>query len=243
MLFLLFSDVHSNLEALETLVKKIKEIKPDKVICLGDIVGYGADPKICLEITKDISDEIVAGNHDWAAVKKFNIEYFNQYAKEAILWTRERLNHQDKLFLENLPLTNSIDNFEFVHSSLWYPERFDYIFEPVDTLNTFKMMKHNLCFIGHTHVPISFVLNEEKKIIFKCLDKEIPIQNDQKYIINVGSVGQPRDRDPRLSFCIYDSSKQIVKILRLEYNIKKAQEKILKENLPPILAIRLGGGV
>ncbi len=242
MLFFLFSDVHSNLEALEVLVKKIKEIKPDKVICLGDIVGYGANPKECLELVKEISDKIVAGNHDWGVVGKFNIEYFNPYAKEAILWTKEKLSLQDKLFLENLPLINSAQGFESTHSSLWFPQNFDYIFEPIDTLNTFKMMRKNICFIGHTHKPIAFILDKNKNMVFKNLGKEISIKEEFKYIINVGSIGQPRDRNPRISFCVYDDSKHIAKWLRLEYNIKKAQRKILKEKLPPILAIRLGGG-
>jgi len=242
MIYGIISDVHGNLEALLAVLEKIKSYdkKIEKMICLGDIVGYGADPGECIRITREISDVILAGNHDFAVCEQTDIAGFNDYAKEAVLWSREALNQDEIDFLKKLPLKHSEKNADFVHSSLHRPESWRYLSGTPDTYIDFQVMKKKVLFVGHTHVPVIF---ENVGVEVKRLNlSKLSLNTKKKYIINPGSVGQPRDRDPRASFSVYDEKNKSVETIRVEYEIEKAQKKILNAGLPEVLATRLSYG-
>jgi len=240
MKILIFSDIHSNLEALEVLEKEIKKRRPDKIICLGDIVGYGADPEECIKRVKNLRCEVIAGNHDWACCGGLSLEYFNPFAKEAILWTRDNIDKIEETYLRELPLIYKEKSSIFVHGSLFDPQQFYYLDNYQALIRDFSLMDRNILFVGHTHIPAVFLYKNDN--LFRVCREEIEINSKYKYIINVGSIGQPRDRDPRLCFCEFYEDKNIVKFIRLDYNIKKAKEKILSKGLPPLLGERLEFG-
>ncbi|MCM8786568.1 MAG: metallophosphatase family protein [Candidatus Omnitrophica bacterium] len=233
----IFSDVHSNLEAFSIVYDFYKSNQIDKYIFIGDIVGYGANPKECLYLLKNLNPVSIAGNHDWAAVGKLELDYFNEYAKIALLWTKEKISFDDCLYIKSFLLFYEEDNFVCVHGSLEEPQKFNYILGIMDSWRNFSLLKKDILFVGHSHRRESYVYCNGK--VMYMPDMELEIQKNTKYIINVGSVGQPRDRDNRSCVCIYDSDRRRVFFKRLEYNIKKAAEKILEEGLPQILATRL----
>jgi predicted phosphodiesterase len=242
MIYGIISDIHGNLESLLAIMEKIKSYgkRIDRIICLGDIVGYGADPAECIRITREVSDVIIAGNHDFAVCEQTSIENFNDYAKEAVLWSRDEVDKDGIDFLKELPFKHSERSADFVHSSLHRPESWRYLSGTPDTYIDFQIMEKKVLFVGHTHVPVIF---ENVGMEVKRLDLyELTLDPRKKYIINPGSVGQPRDRDPRASFAIYNSGKKFIKIIRVEYDIEKAQRKILSAGLPDILATRLSYG-
>ncbi len=238
----IIADIHGNLEALRAVLENIKSNKKkiEKIICLGDIVGYGADPGECIRIAEKISDVILAGNHDFAVCGQTSIEDFNSYAREAVLWSKDALNEQELNFLKGLPLKYREKNIDFVHSSLHRPLSWRYLSGTPDTYIDFQIMGKKALFVGHTHTPVIFEnFGTEVK---RLTSYELSLSPDKKYIINPGSVGQPRDGDPRASFAIFDLEKKFVKIIRVEYDIKEAQRKILAAGLPEVLADRLSYG-
>lgn len=236
----IFSDVHGNLEAFEVALDFYKKAHIDSLIYLGDIIGYGANPQECIELLRPTAASCIAGNHDWAAIGKFDSSWFNTYARTAILWTEGQLNVESRRFLDSLALLYREDDFICVHGSLDHPEEFRYVLDDHQALRNFSHQKHPLCFIGHSHRAESYYIIGGE--LFYSRDEEIKIDKNHKYIINVGSVGQPRDGDPRLCVCIYDSDVGVVRFIRLEYDVKKAANKILKKGLPNILASRLYEG-
>jgi len=242
MIYAVISDIHGNLEALLAVLECIKSYKKniDKIICLGDIVGYGADPDECIRITREASDVILAGNHDFAVCEQTSIENFNDYARTAVLWSRDALNDEEINFLKGLPLKYREKGTDFVHSSLHRPESWRYLSGTFDTQIDFQIMEQKVLFVGHTHVPVIFENAGTK--VKRLNSPELSLNPDKKYIINPGSVGQPRDRDPRASFAIFDLEKKIVEIIHVEYDIKEAQRKILDAGLPEVLATRLSYG-
>jgi len=231
------ADIHSNLEALLSTVNSFKKNNIDKVIFLGDIVGYGADPNECIRIIKEISDIIIAGNHDCACAGKDTIESFNPIAKEAAQWTRNVLTDQNRDFLLSLPLKEKTNDAVYVHATPYFPESWQYITTATASKLCFERFARQFCFIGHSHVPAIFILNNTGSISEKS--GKINISKRSKYIINCGSVGQPRDENTLASYGIYDSKKEVYQLNRVEYNIKKAQKKIIEAGLPPYLAKRL----
>ncbi len=242
MTYAIISDIHGNLEALLSVVRYIESYreKIDKVICLGDIVGYGADPAECIRITREVSDVILAGNHDFAVCEQTSIEDFNSYAKEAVMWSRSALNENEIIFLKSLPLKYEEKDIDFVHSSLHRPESWRYLIRASDTHIDFQLLGKKVLFVGHTHVPVIF--EDDGENVKASSPSELSLNSLNKYIVNPGSVGQPRDRDPRASFAFFDTEKAHIKIVRIDYDIKKAQRKILDAGLPEILATRLGYG-
>ena len=239
MLIGIISDIHGNREALDTVLAAVERLSCDKVVCLGDIVGYGAEPGYCVDRVREVSDWVVAGNHDYAALGKINIEYFNTHARQATLWTRDQLSDDHKKWLADLDLVQVEEDCTFVHGSLDSPELFDYVQTSYDAFLTMERMTTKPCFIGHSHVPITFLLNE---VITYTLDAEVDITEAQKAIVNVGSVGQPRDNNPLASFATYDTETQVSRIHRIEYDIEKSAASILEAGLPEFLAERLRVG-
>ena len=240
MRYAIFSDVHSNLEAFESAIKAMEGNKVDAYICGGDIVGYGADPSRCIQLTKELTQNVICGNHDWASVGKFDISYFNTYAKEAVYWTAEVLNEDEKAYLKNLKTVYEERDFIIAHGSLDEPEKFHYILDLYSARQTFSIMRKRVCFIGHSHSPVIFSKSGEN--VTYTGSERVELDRDTSYIVNVGSVGQPRDGDPRACYAIYDTDSNTVEIKKVSYEIEKAQNKILDAGLPPILAERLSRG-
>jgi predicted phosphodiesterase len=237
----IFSDIHSNLEALEAVIKAYKSEGIDIYLCLGDIVGYGANPVECIQIIRDTAQITIAGNHDWAVAGLFSLEYFNNWAKEAVLWTQKNVNLANRNFLSSLRLTNEFEDLILVHGSLDQPDEFNYVTGILEASQTFVLMNKPICFLGHTHSGGIFIQDKEGRIDYQR-EAKFKLKEGYRYIVNVGSVGQPRDGNNKASFCIYDTQRQEVMIKRIGYDIKSAQEKILNSGLPSFLATRLSRG-
>lgn len=243
MKYLIFSDVHGNLEALTTVLEQIDVYHPDKVICLGDVVGYGPNPNECVQQVHQRAHTTIMGNHDHAVLGLTDISYFNQYAKLAVLWTRQVLTEEHYKILQKASLSVVDDQILFVHSTPLHPERWDYIFNPLEGQYYLQHLDAHICFIGHSHQPLFFQKDAEGQIIFdRKFSFSLPIEDDSQYIINVGSVGQPRDGNPDASFAVYDTDARTVQVKRLPYDLKAIQKKMQKIGLPAFLIDRLAYG-
>ena len=241
MLNAVFSDMHSNLQAYEAFIEDCKKEKIDRYYCAGDIVGYGANPRECIELTKELSCSVVCGNHDWAAAGKMSCDYFNENAKEAVLWTQGAIDEVDKNYLSGLPFVYDKGDLTLVHGSLDSPEEFNYILDLRSATYNFQMQKTRLCFIGHSHVPVIFFKPKDSYVNYTA-QLEVKIEPDIFYLINVGSIGQPRGGDWRSCYCIYDDDKNSLRLKRIEYDVKAASKAIIDADLPPYLAHRLERG-
>lgn len=242
MRYALLGDIHGNTEALEVVLASVADQGVDKIVCLGDVVGYGAEPAACLERIRGLGCDCIAGNHDWAAVGKLSIDCFNAYAKAAALWTREQLNEDQKQWLANLPLTLAYEHCAVAHGTFHQPEAFNYIQTVFDAQQSFEALKKlgaRLGFLGHSHVPVGFFDTDP---ITYTLDPEIPLDDELAIIVNAGSVGQPRDENNKASYAVFDSEAKAVSIIRLDYDIDAAANKIRTAGLPEILAARLYQG-
>ncbi len=243
------SDIHANLEALEVVLEDIREQAADRILCLGDIVGYGPDPNPCVALVRKVSEATVIGNHDWAALGRMDTIAFNEYARAAADWTSNSLDAHSREYLSLLPLDKVLDGgIRLVHASPLEPERWTYVLSFREAGRQFEAFEERLCFIGHSHLPI--VIQEkdgegEDRLVAREYPDHEPfaLQAGSRYIINVGSVGQPRDRDPRAAYVIYDDEADSVLLRRLEYPVPVVQEKIRGSGLPDFLAQRLSDGV
>lgn len=236
-----FSDVHGNLEALEVVLRALEEEKVDRTLCLGDLVGYGPNPNRCIERVMAFSDKIVAGNHDCAAVGVLSTTYFNEYARRAIDWTRDVLSSTSVDVLSGLPLLLVEEEVTMVHATPEAPALWDYIFYHSDARRSFAVLTTPLCFVGHSHVPVVFVRDEGGGVSLQDAG-EVAVEEGKAYIINVGSVGQPRDGDPRASYGILDTQERRFWLRRLAYPVEEVQAKMRKEGLPGYLIDRLSVG-
>lgn len=236
MRYAILSDIHGNLDALKSVLTALETQRIDSYVCLGDIVGYGPQPSECLHEIQKYSSVIVAGNHDLAACDKINIAAFNALAKEAILWTRSKLNDAELLYLSSLPLQERFESCHFVHGTLYAPELFDYVQSSYDAHLSMARMEAPVCFVGHSHVPVTFVQGDS---ITYSLNTTYRIEQDKKAIVNVGSVGQPRDKDPRACYAVYDVEALTVSIRRVTYDIDSVVAKVREAGLPGSLGERL----
>lgn len=237
----IFSDVHSNLEALQACLSAYKEENIDKYLCIGDVVGYGANPGECIDKVRQISAFTCAGNHDWASVNLFSLEHFNPYAREAVIWTKDNLRESDRVFLESLKLVFIDSEITLVHGTLDHPNEFNYLTDAYIAEETFKLMSTNVCFVGHTHNPGVFSKDNKDHIYYRK-ESQMYLNETDRYVVNVGSVGQPRDGNPDAAFCIYDTEKRSMEIKRASYDIKTARSKIIDKGLPKFLGDRLISG-
>lgn len=236
----IFGDVHGNIEAFKKVIETYKKENIDEYLCIGDIVGYGADPSECIKEVKRLKAKTVCGNHDWAGAGIFPSDDFNPAAKNAIEWTQKNLNLDEKRFLKELKVINEEKDFYIVHGSLYKPEFFSYILNAESAYKCFCHMNKKLCFVGHSHIAGFFSMQGEKvNYSRECL---IKVKPNVKYIVNVGSIGQPRDNDPKAAFCIFDTDKSTIEIKRVEYDIETAKNKILNAGLPKALGYRLQEG-
>jgi predicted phosphodiesterase len=241
MRYAIFSDIHSNLEAFNSVLEACKKESVDRYLCIGDVVGYASNPTECIDLVRDAAVVCVAGNHDWAAVNLFSADYFNKEAREAIFWTRRNLDEERRNFLGSLQLVFKNEHLIIAHGSLNSPEEFNYTTDVHAAQESFMLMESNICFIGHTHVPGVFIQDKFGGLSYRS-DCDINIKELEKYIVNVGSVGQPRDNNPKASYCIFDTEKKEVRIKRAVYDIEAAREKIINARLPVSLGDRLLSG-
>jgi diadenosine tetraphosphatase ApaH/serine/threonine PP2A family protein phosphatase len=237
----IFSDVHSNLEALEAALEFFDEAEVTQYLFLGDLVGYGANPNECIELVRKLHCAGVAGNHDFGVLKKTLIEDFNPSAAEALMWTQKQLTEESRLYIDSLELTERFDPCFLVHGSPSTPTSWEYIFSLKEAIYEFNCFSSRVCLIGHTHYPFAIVKTSDGS--FNLIkEDEFIIENNNRYLINVGSVGQPRDGNPRACVALFDTKTNKFNFTRLDYDIDSAQKKILSAGLPPFLAYRLAQG-
>ena len=237
----IFSDVHSNQEALDAVLSFFKKEGVEEYLCGGDTVGYGAEPRECIAKIRSLGTKGVGGNHDWACVGMFSAEEFNPLAKEAILWTRDVLGEQELNFLKSLRNIDTFGDITVVHGSLDSPEEFRYIVDAESASPTLNLLQTKVCFVGHSHLPMIISKDREGRVDLHRGGKA-KMEKDHRYLVNVGSVGQPRDGDSRATCAIFDSDKSFVAIERVPYDIASAQKKMIRAGLPSFLAARLSEG-
>ena len=259
MIYAIISDIHANIEALDAVLNKCNELKVERYICLGDIVGYNASPSESIEKVRALDFvNIIKGNHDEYIGRDFPIEGINRLAREAVLWTRTALKKSDRKWLIDLPLklVNIKEGFSAVHATLDSPESWRYILDVHHSIDSFSYQMTQLCFLGHTHLPRVFVKGNEtsgtqyevKRMEeweqFPPDDGEVAfkLEKGKKYLVNVGSIGQPRDGDNRASFVVYDPRHKLVKRYAVYYDVDLTRSKILEAGLPVQLAHRLSHG-
>jgi len=237
----ILSDVHGNLEAFRAVIKNLRKERVGRIAFLGDAVGYGADPNKCLILLKELTDLIVAGNHDYGAVGLTDISYFNPLAKAAILWTEEELIPEHRTFLREFPLLRQAESITFVHATPNNPEEWDYILYPDEAEEAFRAMTSEISFIGHSHRPMILAKAGDEEVT-ALEEEEAILEEGVRYIINVGSVGQPRDGNPHAAYGLYDEARRKYLLKRVSYNVGTAQKKIIRAGLPAYLAERLSAG-
>ena len=238
---LVLSDIHSNLEAFETVLDHAGAV--DQIWCLGDVVGYGPDPNGCVELLRSRPHLCIAGNHDWATLGKLDLRDFNPDAREANLWNRKQLTPSNLAYLEGLPESLVEGEVTLIHGSPRHPI-WEYIIYASTAETNFEHFETRYCLVGHTHSPVIFQASEDGSRV-----KEIqpppgePVAlGPERVILNPGSVGQPRDGDPRASYAILDDEAMTVEYHRVSYPVEETQAKMIEHGLPARLVLRLGYG-
>jgi len=266
--YAVLSDIHANAEALEAVLAKCRSVGADQFLFLGDLVGYNADVKRCLELARELNFvAAVRGNHDDFAIKKDEIPSgFNTNAAIAIGWTRSMITDEDREFLESMPLKRTVPGIPvtLVHATLDSPETWGYVFDTHHAVGNFSYQLSQVCFCGHSHVPVAFdkaPFASGRKLVevidawehsaaypladddFTISDElEVKLEKGHKYLFNIGSIGQPRNGDNRASFAVYDTEAQSVTRYRVPYDIAAAQARVREAGLPERLALRLEWG-
>lgn len=236
------ADIHSNLEAFQAVLDDLQQKGgAEEIWCLGDIVGYGPDPHECISLLRRHRHVCVAGNHDWAAIGKMDTSAFNPEAAAACHWTAERLTKEDVEYLNKLPLTLRQGDFTLVHGSPREPI-WEYVFTIQSAKANFGHFDSPFCLTGHSHSPLLFELDRNGTCRDHRLPEELSLKTKSRFIINCGSVGQPRDGDPRAGYAVIDTDEGILRHYRVKYDLKTTQEKILDADLPVRLASRLSVG-
>jgi diadenosine tetraphosphatase ApaH/serine/threonine PP2A family protein phosphatase len=241
--YAVLSDVHGNLEALETVLAAIRRHRPDALLCLGDTVGYGPNPNECAERIRALGGPVIAGNHDLAAAGVLDISMFTPLARAAIEWTIEVLSGETRRWLASLPDRLEDPAFLAVHGSPRDPIE-EYILDLPTSLAVFSEHAFPLCLVGHSHIPGAFILEADGTLSARFLPvgERVRLTRSSRYIINVGSVGQPRDGDPRACWLLLDTAARTVMLKRLAYPFTITQEKMTARGLPEPLAQRLTQG-
>jgi len=241
MKYAILSDIHSNIESLQSVIKFLEPKNIDCYLCLGDIVGYGANPLECSDLIGALCPTIILGNHDAGTAGIMPLSHFNSYASDAIIWTKSRINKETAAFLKDLPLIYKEKDFTLVHGTLEEPQKFNYLIDMDSAKKSFDLMESDLLFVGHTHVPGVFEKNNKKVRYY--FNNRVMLKKNRKYIVNAGSVGQPRDGDQRACVVLYDSKKKEIRFERVEYDIDSASSKIKKSGLSDKLADRIRTGM
>ena len=239
MKYAILADIHSNLEALQVVLDDVQKQKCTHVACLGDVVGYNANPKECLELIRNLNCPCVKGNHDEYCSSEEELEGFNPHAAEAVNWTRQQLSPEDRKWLRDLKYVRMVANFTLVHATLDGPQRWGYVFEKLAAAASFTYQNTPVCFFGHTHVPVAFIRDS---VVRGGTYSKFKVEPGRKYFLNVSAVGQPRDGNPKTGYVIYDMDDGSIELRRLDYDIPAAQAKIIAAGLPLRLAERLAVG-
>jgi len=238
----LLSDIHGNIQALETVLDTMAKLRIDRYVCLGDLVGYGANPKEVIERIRPLVDFTIMGNHDAAVADQIEFAYYYQDAKDALLWTREQLDKDDLDYLASLPYIRYGENVCFTHGEPVNPEAFGYLYKPEQALalvpeyDTLKQAT----FVGHSHLRRIYEISRGNMVELPC--ENITFRDGHKYAIAIGSVGQPRDNDPRACFAVYETDAKRIEFYRVDYDIDAAADSIMKAGLPAFFANRLYSG-
>ena len=244
MKYAFISDIHSNIEALEVVLDACDEAGVDEIFCLGDVIGYGADPNPCCDLIRERASVTLMGNHDAAVIGVMDTDYYYEAARDALYWTRQQLTRENHHWLFGLPYTHREANFGLYHSAPIKPSGFYYVVNESDAskhLPVFERLERfNFC--GHSHLTTSFLMNGET---VEELELGAPAvgRDGHKWLINVGSVGQPRDRDARACFGVLDTETDTFKHVRMTYDIDQTADKLLEAGLSEKFAKRLYSGM
>jgi diadenosine tetraphosphatase ApaH/serine/threonine PP2A family protein phosphatase len=223
-------------------LEEIRHLEVERIICLGDIVGYGPEPQACLDLLRREAEVFLLGNHDAAVVGEADLENFNLYARWAVEWTQERLNTEALDFIRGFPLLERSNGFCLVHASPDQPQAWHYIYDIQEIERNFECFSESMGFIGHTHRPFIATLGAAGDVILRQGER-IRTDAARRYLVNVGSVGQSRDRDPRAAFALFDSSRKELEIRRVQYDIGKTQSLMRRHGMPAFLIERLSYGM
>jgi diadenosine tetraphosphatase ApaH/serine/threonine PP2A family protein phosphatase len=246
MRYLVLSDIHANLEALEAVLDAARQVPTDRLLVLGDLVGYGADPNAVVERIRSLQPHaLIRGNHDKVASGVESAEGFNAVARSAIRWTYDTLTEENRAWLATLPTGPVVvdDLLEICHGTPFDEDA--YVFDDLDALRALHAAQRPLCLFGHTHVQIGYALSGDQFTLTTLDDArpmEVHVTNGTRHLLNPGSVGQPRDGDPRAGFAVADTGRRTVTLFRIDYPIQQAQVRIRQEGLPDVLAQRLALG-
>ncbi len=237
------SDIHGNFHALQATLEELDRIGVDQIVCCGDLVGYGAFPNEVVQAIRDRQIPCLAGNHDHAALLLTDISYFNEVAKAAVLWTKKVLTEENARFLRELPL-KLVDEERgvcYVHASPKDPGEWNYIITMGDARENYRYFDQPVCFVGHSHQP--FIIENDDGTLHCSPRPDIEMVEGRRYLVNVGSVGQPRDRKSKPCFAVLDLEARRIEIRRAVYDVSAAQRAILDAGLPRELAERLEHGI
>lgn len=239
MKYAILGDIHSNWEALTAVLEDASTKGVTHYICVGDVVGYNADPVACLDKVRELGAVVVRGNHDHYCGHDENLTGFHPLAADVVDWTRLQLSPEQRQYLRELPYKRTVETFTIVHSTLDTPEMWGYVFDKLEAEANFSYQVTSLCFFGHTHVPLAF---EKGEGIKGGLYSKIRLAMGRKYFVNVGSVGQPRDGDPRAAYATFDLLDNEIELHRVPYDFRITQKKIHDAGLPNRVAARLAIG-
>ncbi len=237
----ILGDIHANIDALDVVLDDCAAQGVTEFLCTGDVVGYGAAPRECIQRIRELRCPVTMGNHDfYICTESLNLDAFNPHAALGVKWTREQLSEEDLQWLRKLPFTQTIKGITLVHATMDRPQNFGYVFDNLQAAASFTNQKTPVCFHGHTHCPMIY----EHSLVgdYRIDPQTFKCQMGRKYFVNVGSVGQPRDGDPRAAYVIYDNVSKIIEFRRLNYDISSAQARIREAGLPERLAERLAFG-
>ena len=239
-IFAILGDIHSNIDALNVVLDDCRAHGVTDFLCTGDVVGYNACPKECLKVVRELGCPVMMGNHDHYVSSCQNLEDFNPHAAAVIEWTRSQLSDDELEYLRNLPFVKTVMGMTLVHSTLDNPGAFGYVFDHLQAESSFIHQMTPICFHGHTHCPM--IYEKQVSAVYRIDAQDFRLPVGRKYFINVGSVGQPRDGDPRAAYAIYSMKTRQIVFRRLEYDVEAAQARIRAAGLPERLAERLAVG-
>jgi predicted phosphodiesterase len=238
--YAVLGDIHGNWEALSAVLEDAQSQGVTAYVCVGDLVGYNASPGECLRRVRELDMSCVRGNHDHYCSHDECVRDFHPLAANVVDWTRLQLTADEIQYLRTLKLTRVVSGFTLVHSTLDMPDKWGYVFDELEAESNFSYQATAVCFYGHTHQPVIF---EKSGHVHRVAGARITVALGKKYMVNVGSVGQPRDGDPRASYAIYDLRNREIELRRVPYDIVSTQQKIMAAGLPERLALRLNLGV
>lgn len=230
MRYAILSDIHANPSALKSVLKDIQRQKTDKIVCLGDVVGYGPDAESAIRIVREKVDVCIMGNHDAAVAGKITGEGFSLNALRGVKRHRDETSEKSRVWLGNLPYLYEGDGFVCAHGEFSAPEKFNYIMTPLDALASWSARKEQVMFIGHTHVPSIFALSPTSAPSVFPTGEGLVLQDGWRYIVNVGSAGYPR-HEPKVSYCVYDTKARTIDIRRLPFDFNEYEREMLKRNV------------